>query len=253
MTTEITNKHITITGAASGIGKATVEVLAERGAILSLADIDQHAGQALAEQLSAQGAKATFYALDVSNSQQVKQVFAQLHADSGACDVLINSAGIEHTPAPFHQVPDEALEKNFAVNVQGTWYCIKQALPGMLQQKKGHIINLASVAGLRSSPLTSAYAASKHAVVGLSKTLAVEYAQAGIRVNAVCPSFVRTPMVERAMKEVGEEKAKKFIAANPMRRLGEPAEIANAIAWLCTDESSFMTGHSVVLDGGMLA
>ena len=151
------------------------------------------------------------------------------------------------------EIDDATFHKNIAVNVNGVWYCMKQALAHMMESGGGHIINISSVAGIRAAPTLSAYSAAKHAVVGLTKTAAVEYARHNIRFNAVCPSFIRTPMVENVLSKLDERGQKALVKANPMKRLGEPQEIAGAIAWLCTPESSFMTGHTVVLDGGMTA
>jgi len=252
-TNSVENKHILITGGASGIGAATASLLASRGAKITISDVNRDMGQQLCEKIISAGGKAVFVYADVSDAESVAQLFTQAKAHFGAVNVAINNAGIDHTPQHMHLVDDAVFHRNVAVNLAGVWYCMKQAICQMLDNGGGHVINLASVAGLRSAPMIAAYSATKHGVMGLTKSAAVEYAKANIRFNAVCPSFIRTPMVENVLANVDERVRAGMIKANPMKRLGEVGEIAAAIAWLCTDESSFMTGQSVVLDGGMLA
>ena len=248
----VEGKHILITGGGSGIGAASATVLCARGAIVGVADVNEENANALVAELQAAGGKAYAVTVDVTNPEQVKAMFESALSQVEKIDVIINNAGIDHFPAPMTDVDDEMFMKNIQVNLAGVWYCMKNALKHMTATGGGHIINVASVAGLRSAPMISAYSASKHGVIGLTKSAAVEYARANIRINAVCPSFVDTPMVQGVLSKLDERGQKGLVAANPMKRLGKPEEIANAIAWLCSDESSFMTGQSVVLDGGML-
>ena len=249
----VEGKHILITGGGSGIGAASAKLLCERGARVGIADLNIDNATALAEQLNDAGGKAYAVAVDVTQPEQVSAMFQTAFAQNDKIDVIINNAGIDHFPAPLTEVDDAMFMKNIQVNLAGVWYCMKNALKHMTATGGGHIINIASVAGLRSAPMISAYSASKHGVIGLTKSAAVEYARANIRINAVCPSFVDTPMVQGVLSKLDERGKKNLVGANPMKRLGKPEEIANAIAWLCSDESSFMTGQSVVLDGGMLA
>lgn len=249
----VEGKHILITGGASGIGAASAKVLASRGAIVGIADLNGEQAQSLSEEINSKGGNSYAVTVDVTEPEQIAAMFESAKAHNEKLDVIINNAGIDHFPAPLTEVDDAMFMKNIQVNLAGVWYCMKHALRQMTAQGGGHIINIASVAGLRSSPMISAYSASKHGVVGLTKSAAVEYARANIRVNAVCPSFVDTPMVQGVLSKLDERGQKNIIGANPMKRLGKPEEIANAIAWLCSEESSFMTGQSVVLDGGMLA
>ncbi len=249
----VEGKHILITGGASGIGAASAKVLASRGAIVGIADLNGEQAQSLSEEINSQGGNSYAVSVDVTEPEQIAAMFESAKAHNEKLDVIINNAGIDHFPAPLTEVDDAMFMKNIQVNLAGVWYCMKHALRQMTAQGGGHIINIASVAGLRSSPMISAYSASKHGVVGLTKSAAVEYARANVRVNAVCPSFVDTPMVQGVLSKLDERGQKNIIGANPMKRLGKPEEIANAIAWLCSEESSFMTGQSVVLDGGMLA
>lgn len=249
----VNNKHILVTGAASGIGAETARVLASRGALVGVADLNEQASVALVEQIKKTGGNAYQINVDVRDSGSVKSMFSNAVNEGGDINILINNAGIDHSPAPMHLIPDEDYLKSISVNLTGVWLCMKQAIPRMLESGSGHIINVASVAGLRSAPTASAYSAAKHGVVGLTKSVAVEYAKANIRVNAVCPSFVDTPMVRGVLEQLSEKQKLGLVNANPMKRLGTCEEIANAIGWLCSDESSFMTGQSIVLDGGMMA
>ena len=249
----VAGKHILITGGGSGLGAASARVLASRGALVGIADLNEDNAMALVKEIQDAGGKAYGVAVDVTEPEQVKAMFSTAFTQAEKVDVIINNAGIDHFPAPLTEVDDAMFMKNIQVNLAGVWYCMKNALKHMTATGGGHIINIASVAGLRSAPMISAYSASKHGVVGLTKSAAVEYARANIRINAVCPSFVDTPMVQGVLSRLDERGQKNLIGANPMKRLGKPEEIANAIAWLCSDESSFMTGQAVVLDGGMLA
>ncbi|GAA0852620.1 glucose 1-dehydrogenase [Aliiglaciecola litoralis] len=250
---DVTEKHIVITGGASGIGEHTVRLLAARNAKVFFGDLNEQAGLALAASLLEQGLTVSFHELDVTNVESVETFYHAAIATFGNIDVGLNNAGVDHTPARMLEVPDEDYHRNIAVNLTGVWYCMKQLLTNMMESGGGHIINLASVAGTSGAPSISAYGASKHGVIGLTKSVAIEYAKSNIRVNAVCPSFVQTPMVEHVMSQMNDKQKATLVAANPMKRLGKPEEIASAIAWLCSDESSFMTGHSVVLDGGLTA
>lgn len=249
----VNGKHIVITGGASGIGAETARLLASRQAKVFIGDLNQQAGTDLVDEVRASGGEIQFAPLDVTDKEQVEAFYAKAINTYGKIDVALNNAGIDHPPAPMHQVSDEDYAKNIAVNLTGVWSCMKVQITHMLANGGGHIINLASVAGVTGSPMIAAYCAAKHGVIGLTKSAAIEYAKANIRINAVCPSFVKTPMVESTMSKMNERQQKALVNANAMKRLGEPQEIAGAIAWLCTDESSFMTGNSVVLDGGLTA
>ncbi len=249
----VENKRILVTGGASGIGAEVALLLASRGAKVVIADLSEDNALKTLEQAKAQGNDLHFVKVDVASGDSVRALFAQTIKTLGGLDVVINNAGIDHTPAPMHELSDDDFDRNIAVNLKGVWHCMRAAIACMAPNGGGHVINVASVAGLRSSPMISAYSASKHGVIGLTKSAAVEYARANIRFNAVCPSFVDTPMVQNTLAKLDERGQKAIINANPMKRLGKPAEIAGAMAWLCSDESSFMTGQTMVLDGGMLA
>lgn len=253
MAADVENKHILITGGGSGIGAASAALLASRGARIGIADIHRENADAVVKAIVDEGGQAYALSVDVAEPDSVAAMFKGAVEQQGNIDVIINNAGIDHFPSPMTDVDDAVFLKNVQVNLAGTWFCMKQALGHMLKNGQGQIINVASVAGLRSAPLVSAYSASKHGVIGLTKSAAVEYARMNIRINAVCPSFVDTPMVRGVLSQLDERGQKQIVGANPMKRLGKPEEIATAIAWLCSDESSFMTGQSVVLDGGMMA
>lgn len=249
----VEGKNIVITGAASGIGAHTAMLLAERGANLFISDINVEGGEELVRSIRDTGGNAIFQRNDVSKAESVVSFFDAAIAKLGHLDVAINNAGVEHKFTPMHELTEEQFEHSIAVNLTGVWHCMKQELTHMLSNGTGHIINIASVAGLRGAPMLSAYGAAKHGVVSLTKSAAIEYARSNIRVNAVCPSFVDTPMVDSIMAEMNEKQQKALVNFNPMRRLGKPEEVSTTIAWMCNDESAFMTGHSVVLDGGLTA
>ena len=240
-------RTIVITGAGAGIGAAVAKHFVALGDNVILLDIN---AQSLADTAQTLGSdKVTTHVLDVADKSSVLKVFASIEK----IDVLVNNAGVEHIPTPMHLVSDEMLDKNLNINVKGVWWCMQQALHKMLAQGQGNIINIASVAGLRSAPMIAAYSATKHAVIGITKSAAVEYARQNIRINAVCPSFIDTDMVRRTLALMDEKRQRTIVGANPMKRLGEVDEIANAIVWLASNESSFMTGHTMTLDGGMTA
>lgn len=240
-------RTIVITGAGAGIGAAVAKHFVALGDNVILLDIN---AQSLADTAQTLGSdKVTTHVLDVADKSSVLKVFASIEK----IDVLVNNAGVEHIPTPMHLVSDEMLDKNLNINVKGVWWCMQQALHKMLAQGEGNIINIASVAGLRSAPMIAAYSATKHAVIGITKSAAVEYARQNIRINAVCPSFIDTDMVRRTLGLMDEKRQRTIVGANPMKRLGEVDEIANAIVWLASNESSFMTGHTMTLDGGMTA
>ncbi|WP_395343618.1 SDR family NAD(P)-dependent oxidoreductase [Ningiella sp. W23] len=253
----VSGKRILITGGASGIGAASAKVLANRGARVIIADLASEAGQAIAKEASEHQKDMVFHKVDVADKDSVNALFAFAMQQFGGLDVVINNAGIDHKPKPMHELSDDDFDRNIAVNLKGVWHCMRAALACMLKEgvagKPGHVINVASVAGLRSSPMISAYSAAKHGVMGLTKSAAIEYAKANIRFNAVCPSFIDTPMVQNTLSQLDERGQKAIVKASPLRRLGKVEEISGAVAWLCSDESSFMNGHALTLDGGMLA
>ena len=239
-----------ITGSSFGIGRATALAFAQKGAKLILADWAENP-EALAE-LKAAGADFLFVRCDVSDEAQVKAMIEQGVARFGRLDYAFNNAGIEGEVGDTVACSTANWERTMDINVKGLWFCMKYQIPHILAVGKGSIINCASIAGLVGFPTRPAYVASKHAVVGLSKTTALEYATTGLRVNAICPGVIRTPMIERATGGSKEVEAQ-FEAMEPMKRMGEPEEMASAVLWLCEDGAGFVTGQAIAVDGGWTA
>ncbi|MFI8554435.1 SDR family NAD(P)-dependent oxidoreductase [Psychrobacter sp. NPDC077938] len=250
---DVAGKRILITGGASGIGAASALLLASRGAKVVIGDMAEEMGEAVAKQGQDAGNSIVFKKVDVTSGDEVRALFDFAVETLGGLDVVVNNAGIDHKPSPMHELSDDDFDRNIAVNLKGVWHCMRAAVNCMIPNGGGHVINVASIAGLRSAPMISAYSAAKHGVMGLTKSAAHEYARAHIRFNAVCPSFIDTPMVRNTMATMDERTQQATIKASPLRRLGNVSEISSAIAWLASDESSFMNGHAFTLDGGMLA
>lgn len=250
---DVTGKRILITGGASGIGAASALLLASRGAKVVIGDMAEEMGESVAQQGRNAGNSIVFKKVDVTSGDEVRALFDFAVETLGGLDVVVNNAGIDHKPSPMHELSDEDFDRNIAVNLKGVWHCMRAAVNCMIPNGGGHVINVASIAGLRSAPMISAYSAAKHGVMGLTKSAAHEYARANIRFNAVCPSFIDTPMVRNTMATMNERAQQATVKASPLRRLGEVDEVSAAIAWLASDESSFMNGHAFTLDGGMLA
>ena len=243
------NKIVLITGGASGIGKATAEFFAEEGANLVISDVQEDLGKQVVAKLNKEGDKAIFIHADISKLEEVKQMIVQTIDRFGRLDIAINNAGIGGSLMPTSEVNPSDWDRVIAVNQTGVFYCMKEELAIMREQRSGCIVNISSIAGIRGLPNQLAYVASKHAVVGMTKTVAMEYARYGIRTNAVCPVFTHTPLVEQllSMRADMEEKLLKTI---PLRRFGEVEDIVNGISWLCDDASSFITGMILPIDGG---
>jgi NAD(P)-dependent dehydrogenase (short-subunit alcohol dehydrogenase family) len=245
-------KSILVTGAAGGIGRAAALAYAQAGARLTLSDVSTAGGEESAAMIVEAGGEAIFVKADVAKAAEVEALIDKAVAAYGRLDCAFNNAGIEIEHLPLADSDEEIFDKIMNVNVKGVWLCMKYEIRQMLKQGGGSIVNTSSVAGLVGAPLQSIYAASKHAVIGLTKTAAVEYGRKGIRINAVCPGVIRTPMMDRAIER--EPKREKNIQkAHPIGRIGEAEEIANAALWLSSDSASFVTGHSLAVDGGLVA
>lgn len=247
------NKVVLITGSASGIGRTTALLYADRGAQIVVSDINETGGEETVSQIRTAGGTAMFIKADVSKYEDVEQLLQKSVETFGRLDVAVNNAGIgakrinrtvEHTIEDWDRV--------IAVNQTGVFYCMQLELRQMQKQSGGSIVNVASIAGLKGLPNNLAYAASKHAVVGMTKTAALEYARKNIRINAVCPVFTHSPLFQQLLdaKPDWEEKLKVGI---PLRRYGRPEEVAEAIFWLSGEASGFITGHALPVDGGMMA
>lgn len=252
MSKTLENKSAIITGGSSGIGKAACLELAARGAKVVVADITEEEGNKVAEEIKEAGGEAIFVKTNVTEDKDIQNVIQQCQDTFGGLDIMLNNAGIGGPLTFFDQISDEEWFQIFAVNQTGVFYGMRAALKIMKTQKSGVIINTASVAGVGAAPRMGAYAASKHAVIGMTKTAAVEYAKYGIRINAVCPTVIKTPMGEGYTNEdpMNIEMVKRSI---PIKRFGEAEEVARTMAWLCTDDASLVIGQEILVDGGMKA
>ena len=241
-----------ITGGSSGIGEATALGFAKFGANVVVVDRNADHGGNVVNKIEKGGGKAVFFKCDVSSGIQVKDAVDKTLAHFGSLDFAFNNAGTEGQQALTPDCTEENFDRVINVNLKGVWLCMKYQIPQMLKQKKGTIVNCSSVAGLIGFPGVPAYVASKHGVIGLTKAAALEYAKSNIRVNAVCPGIIQTPMIERFTH--GEAQIQQqLVAGEPVGRIGSPEEVANAVIWLCSDQASFITGHSLAIDGGWVA
>lgn len=250
MNNEFLNKAIIITGGSFGIGKAAVIAFAKAGANVVVADWVED--EETVNSIRTAGGKAIFVKCDVSKEADVKALVKKCISEFGRLDYAFNNAGIEGSPAPTHECTEENFDKVIAVNLRGVWYCMKYEIPEILKQSKGAIVNNASIAGLVGFANSPAYVASKHGVIGLTKNAALEYAKKGIRVNAVCPGVIKTPMIDRFTRK-DKQLENQLVNMEPIGRMGTPEEIAEPVLWLCSDAASFVTGHSMVIDGGWVA
>ncbi|UVW29819.1 SDR family oxidoreductase [Massilia sp. H6] len=241
-----------VTGAASGIGRATALAFGRAGAHVVVADTTIDGGHATAAMIVESGGKALFVRCDITRADDVRALVDKAVSYYGRLDIAVNNAALDEEAAPLAEGAEDQFDRIMGTNVKGVWLCMKYQLRQMLEQGSGAIVNVSSVAGLVGAPNRSIYAASKHAVVGLTKSAAAEYARSGIRINALCPAAVKTPMLARAV-ERDPASEKKLKAAQPMGRFAETAEIANAALWLCSEGASYVNGHELMVDGGLTA
>ena len=243
-----------VTGGASGIGRACAQLFASEGASVVVSDVALEGGHETVRLIEEDGGEAFFVEADVSKAAQVEALVGGTVEAYGHLDYAFNNAGIEGRMATnTADYLEEDWDRVIAVNLKGVWLCMKHEIAHMLRQGGGSIVNNSSVEGLVGLQGTSAYAASKHGVVGLTKTAALEYARSGIRVNAVCPGLIRTPMVERYTGGDAETEAQWAAIFEPVGRMGSSEEVAEAVVWLCSEAASFVTGHAMAVDGGFLA
>ena len=241
-----------ITGGSTGIGRATAQIFAREGAKVGVADVNAEGAEETVRLIQAAGGAALFIRADVSQAADTEAMVRTVVETYGRLDCAFNNAGIEGEMQSTQDYSEAVWERVMGINLKGVWLSMKAEIQHMLGHGGGAIVNTASAAGLVAVPSLSAYVAAKHGVVGLTKTAALEYAKAGIRVNAVCPGGVDTPMVQRVFGS-NRELAEAAIASEPVGRLAQPAEIGEAVAWLCSDAASFVTGHPMAVDGGMVA
>jgi NAD(P)-dependent dehydrogenase (short-subunit alcohol dehydrogenase family) len=246
------DKSALVTGAASGIGRATALAFGREGARVAIADIDHDGGEATVAMIREAGGDARFLSADVTREAEVEAAVRAAIDAFGCLDCAVNNAGITGAPGPIQDLAQGDFERVIALNLRGVFLCLKHEIRAMRQQGGGAIVNMASGAGLIATPGLAAYCASKHGVLGLTKTAALENARTGIRVNAICPGATDTPMLARSMA-IDPQVEKMVLASLPGGRLGVADEIAEAAVWLCSDRSSFVNGDSMLVDGGAVA
>ena len=246
------DKIALVTGGGSGIGRATALTFAREGAKVVVADIVVTGGEETVQLIHAAGGESIFVKADMANASDIEAMVQKVVATYGRLDCAHNNAGIEGATGRTADYSEAEWDRVIRINLTAVWLCMKYEIPQMLKQGGGAIVNTASDAGLLGVPQMPAYVASKHGVVGLTKTAALEYAKSGIRVNAVCPGVIHTPMVERITGQ-RPGRAERMTAAEPVGRMGKPEEIAAAVVWLCSDAASFVTGLPMAVDGGIAA
>jgi NAD(P)-dependent dehydrogenase (short-subunit alcohol dehydrogenase family) len=252
MAKQLEGKITLVTGGGSGIGRASALFLAREGAKIIVADIEVENGEETADLIKKAGGHGDYIKLDVSQSDEVEALISKIVKTYGQLDCAHNNAGILGAMDSVVDCSEEEWNRVLSINLTGVWLCMKYEIEQMLKQKGGAIVNTASVAGLVGAAQTPAYSASKHGVVGLTKSAALTYAPTGIRINAVCPAFIITPLLD-PMIGAGSQVESNLIARHPIGRMGKPEEVAEAVVWLCSDAASFVTGHSMAVDGGYVA
>lgn len=252
MTGRMEGKVALVTGASAGIGRAAAEAFAREGARVVVADIDVEGGEETVRLIQEAGGEAVFVLADVSDGAAVEAMVDKTVKTWGRLDCAHNNAGLAEKRVLTADLTEDNWDRIIGINLKGVWLCMKHEIPQMLRQEGGSIVNTSSVVGLVGVRQQPAYVASKHGIVGLTKAAALDYARAGIRVNAVCPGPIRTPALDRYMRK-SPQVEKQLVAGNPSGRLGTPEEIAEAVVWLCSDAASYLTGYALVADGGTVA
>lgn len=256
MTKQLVGKVALVTGGGSGIGRASVLAFVTRGANVIVGDVDVEGGQETVRMVHESGGEAIFVHVDVAQPVEVEALINQAIATYGRLDYAHNNAGIEGIRTSTADCSEENWDRVLDVNLKGVWLCMKYEIPQMIKQGGGSIVNTSSVLGLVGYSGRAPYGASKHGVIGLTKAAALEYARQGIRINAICPGFIRTPMSEREISEVSQgdlAKGEELVAsAEPIGRMGSPEEVAETVVWLCSDAASFVIGHAMSVDGGFV-
>lgn len=247
----LAGRTVMITGAASGIGRAMAEAAANAGASLVLGDVSEKALQEVTDALSARGVKAVCARCDVRSMASIKDLVALSARSYGHPDAVFANAGIEGPIGSFWNYSEEDVDTLLDINLTGVWRTFSAVLPGMIERKSGSVVATASVAGLNGAPSMAMYVASKHGVVGLVKSAAGAVGRSGVRVNAVCPGMIETPMATRLI-DAKPKMREATVQMTPLHRLGQPSEIAAAAVWLASDQSSYVSGHMLVVDGGFV-
>jgi NAD(P)-dependent dehydrogenase (short-subunit alcohol dehydrogenase family) len=238
-----------VTGAASGIGRATAVAFASAGATVVVADVSEEGNQETAQVIEDQGGRVLAVRCDVTNGQDIKAALDRSLDAFGRLDIAFNNAGVEQPVGPAAEVSEQEWDRIVDINLRGVFLCMKHEIPLLLQQGGGAIVNTSSGAGVTAVKGQAAYTAAKHGVVGLTKAAALDYAQANIRINAVCPGIIDTAMMQRFTGDSAEGR-QRVIGQEPVGRMGTPEEIAGAVLWLCSDAAAFVVGHALVMDGG---
>jgi NAD(P)-dependent dehydrogenase (short-subunit alcohol dehydrogenase family) len=246
------NKVVLVTGASSGIGRTTAVAFAREGAKVLVACRRQTEGVETLRMIEDAGSVGRFLQTDVTRASDVERMVSGAIHSFGRLDFAFNNAGTAESPKAFIDQPEEVFDRVMAVTVKGVWLCLKAEIAQMLKTGGGVIVNMSSIGGVVGAPCAPIYAASKHAVIGLTKSTALEFAKSGIRINAICPGAIETEILEKYFRANAEVK-KSMVAAHPIGRLGMPEEVASAVLWLCSPEAAFMVGHSLLLDGGYTA
>ncbi len=244
---------VLITGAAGGIGLAAARAFGDAGANLVLCDVDEGRLRGATSELAEQGFPHLLQECDVTSASQGEALVAAAVEGFGRLDIAINNAGVEHAHVRMGDITEQEFDRVMAVNTKGVFLGMKYQLQQMREQQAGVILNVSSISGLIASPTLAAYSASKHAVLGLTKTAAVEYARFNIRINSLCPGLTDTEMVARTLEEMGDDREASMALLTrdtPMRRPAEPEEMAQVMLWACSDANRYMTGQSLTADGG---
>lgn len=253
MYTDLKDKVVIITGAATGIGRATAVSFAKAGAKLVIADINQAGLEETLNLVNKENAEAVMLKTDVSAPKQIQKMVEHTLSTFGRLDIACNNAGTEGVMKKTADYTLDEWDQMMDVNLRGQWLCMKYEIPAMLETGAGSIINMASILGTVGFEEAAVYSASKHGLIGLTKTAALEYAKDHIRINAIGPAFIETPMLERAGITTNEETREGVVALHAVGRLGRAEEIADAVLWLASEKSSFVTGHTLLVDGGYTA
>ena len=241
-----------VTGAGSGIGRATALAFAREGSSVVVADASEQDNRETARMIEELGGRALAVRCDVTHAEDVKAALEETIETFGRLDVAFNNAGVEQATAAAADIAEEEWDRVVAINLRGVFLCMKYEIPLMLEQGGGAIVNTSSGAGVKGFAGQAAYCAAKYGIVGLSKAAALDYAKSNIRINAVCPGIIETPMMDRFSGGTPEGRAR-VIAQEPIGRMGKPKEIAAAVIWLCSDAAAFVVGHAMVIDGGQTA